>query len=399
MKTLIYTGMILCLVACNRIPPGSFKLEGSIKGGKDSDNILLYYYSIENGEVREISDTAKVINGKFLFEGNIGELTSASLCFDDTNPHAVIDTRMYLEPTTMKLRIDKNQPYTYELSGTKVEKENIELRKELESDKKIEYDVLMRVNEILKQMDPNSNNNLNMDSLINLLQDVKEHFGAVRLKMDSTYFNFIQRHNTYQIVPDLLYLLIKSEAFPGDTLKYIYNNLPEQSKTGLLGKLAFEQIESLALEKEIIPIKSFLIGKPAPDFTKTDFSGKTIRLSDFNKKNFVLLDFWASWCIPCVEGISTLKNIYNKYGEKGLSIISISIDSDSSSWLKALNAYHLDKWPQILNGKDDVASKYNVEAIPHFTLIDKQGKVVIDGVSGDQLITIDKILEDNIGKK
>jgi len=137
MKTLIYTGMILCLVACNRIPPGSFKLEGSIKGGKDSDNILLYYYTLKNGEVQEIGDTTKVINGKFLFEGNIGELTAASLCFDDTNSHVVIDARMYLEPTTMKLRIDKNQPYTYELSGTKVEKENIELRKELESDKKI----------------------------------------------------------------------------------------------------------------------------------------------------------------------------------------------------------------------------------------------------------------------
>jgi len=79
--------------------------------------------------------------------------------------------------------------------------------------------------------------------------------------------------------------------------------------------------------------------------------------------------------------------------------LSISLDSDSSSWLKALNAYQLDKWSQILNIKDDVAFKYNVEAIPHFTLIDKQGKVVIDGVSGDQLITIDKILEDNIGKK
>ena len=396
MKTLIYTGMILCLIACNRIPPGSFKLEGSIKGGKDSDTIILYYYTLKNGEVQEIGDTAKVINGKFLFEGNIGELTAASLCFDDTNSHVVIDVRMYLEPTTMKLRIDKNQPYTYELSGTKVEKENIELRKELGSCEKIEYVLLTRINEILKQMHPNNNNNFNGDSLINLFQDVREHYGTVRLKMDSTYLNFIQRHNTYQIVPDLLYLLAKSETVPVDTLKYIYNNLPEQSKSGLMGKLVFEQIESLALQKETVPTESILIGKPAPDFTKTDFSGKTIRLSDFNKKNFVLLDFWASWCIPCVEGISTLKDIYNKYGERGLSIISISLDSDSSSWLKALNAYHLDKWTQILNIKDDVALKYNVEAIPHFTLIDEQGKIVIDGVGGEQLNKVYKILDDNI---
>jgi len=79
-----------------------------------------------------------------------------------------------------------------------------------------------------------------------------------------------------------------------------------------------------------------------------------------------------------------------------LSIISISLDSDSSSWLKALNAYQLDKWTQILNIKDDVALKYNVEAIPHFTLIDEQGKIVIDGVGGEQLNKVYKILDDNI---
>jgi len=390
-------------MACNNTHSNSFKLEGSIENAKDSDNILLYYYLLKNGEWQEIGDTAKIINGKFLFEGNIEELTAASLCFEDTGAHVVIDARMYIEPTTMKLRINKDQPYAYKLSGTTVEKENMELRKETESYEKSLYEDLKRIDKVIKQISSNDNNNPALDSLINLMQSVKEHYSSIRLKIDSMYFDFILRHNTYQIVPDLLYLLTKSETVPVDTLKRIYNNLPEQSKIGLMGKFAFKQIESFKSESEEVPTEDPLIGKTAPDFTRKDFSGKTIKLSDFKNKNYVLLDFWASWCLPCVEGIPKIKDLYNKYNKKGLTIISISFDKDDDSWRNAINKYQLKAWTQILQAEDknnsvantdDINLMYNVEAIPHFVLIDKQGKIIVNGIGGEQLDIIDKMLRD-----
>jgi thiol-disulfide isomerase/thioredoxin len=398
--------IIISLVACNRISSNSFKLEGLIEGAEDGETLVLYYSIQKNNEWHEIADTAKIINGKFLFEGNIEELTAAELSFG-YNSYVPISVRIYLEPTIMTLRIHKSQPYAYELSGTKVEKENIELRKELEADEKIYDKGLARINNLLRQINSPIDNPAVLDSLINLFQTEKEHTGATAIKIGKTYLDFILKHNTYRIVPDLLYLLTKKELFSMDTLKTIYNNLPEQSKTSLMGKLAFNQIEYVESESEkdtdTDTSKDTLIGNPAPDFTRKDFFGKTISLSDFKNKRFVLLDFWASWCAPCIREIPKIKKLYNTYSEKGLTIISISKDEDTTKWMNAIDKYKLDQWPQILGmpnenndgfTNDDIASVYHADAIPHFIFIDKQGKIIAiwEYLGEEQLIEMDKIL-------
>jgi len=375
--------MIFSIAACNNTPPNTFKLEGFAEGVKDSENITLYYSSLQNGEWYEIADTTKIINGKFLFEGNIDELTAAELVLDGFD--VVISARLYLEPTTMKLRINKNEPYAYKLTETKVEKESIELRKELESYEKIFHEDLLSIDDIQSKMFLNNNNISIQDSLENNYSQIAEELKLTTQKMNKIRLDFILRHNSYQIVPNLLYLIRNTISV--DTLKNIYDNLPKRSKTSLLGKFAIKQIENLESEKNTTKDieEDTLIGKSAPDFTRKDFSGKTIRLSDYKNKNFILLDFWASWCIPCIREIPKIKDLHSKYSEKGLEIISISADEDNDSWLNAINKYQLGAWPQILSvedknnsvfNKDDISFMYNVESIPHFIFIDKQGKII-----------------------
>jgi len=154
------------MVSCRNTPHNSFNLEGYAEGIKDSENIILYYNSLQNGEWYEIADTTKIINGKFSFKGKIDELTVAELCFEEPE-QVVISIRLFLEPTKMKLRIDKNKPFLYKLSGTKVEKENIELRKEFESYDKIFHEKLLYISEILSHIQLNYNNIPVRDSLIN----------------------------------------------------------------------------------------------------------------------------------------------------------------------------------------------------------------------------------------
>jgi thiol-disulfide isomerase/thioredoxin len=310
----------------------------------------------------------------------------------------------------MTLRINKSQPYAYKLSGTKVEKENIELRKELEADEKIYYKGLARMDNLLKQINKQIKSPIDnpavLDSLINLFQTEKEHTGATAIKIGKAYLDFILKHNTYRIVPDLLRLVAVSELFPMDTLKTIYNNLPEQSKTSLMGKLALKEIEDVEREseKDTDTSEDTLTGNPAPDFTRKDFFGKTISLSDFKNKHFVLLDFWASWCAPCIREIPKIKNLYNTYSEKGLTIISISIDKDTTKWMNAIDKYKLGQWPQILGmpnenndgfTNDDIASVYHADAIPHFIFINKQGKIIAiwEYLGEEQLIEMDKMLK------
>ena len=399
MKIIIYILSIISLIACNTTPSNSFFLEGSVENVEDDENILLYYFSLKNNEWYEQCDTAKIINGNFLFKGNIDELTAAELCFEEPD-NVVISSRLFLEPTTMKLRINKNQPYAYELSGTKIEKENIELRKELEPDEIIFYKNLFYIDEILKQLSFHYNNATAMDSLSNLFRQLLTEQAAINNRKNRTRLDFILRHNTYQIVPDLLLSLAKSDSIPIDTIRQIYNNLPEQTKTSLMGKLALTQIEFQENKK-----KSF-VGCQAPDFTRKDTSGRIITLSEFKNKNFILLDFWGSWCAPCIEAMvgdnPKVKNLYDKYNENGLVIIGISLDEDVDRWRNTINRYKLDQWPQILSfiqnenksafNYEDLSVLYNIKKVPYYVFINKEGNIVArwESLDEEQLIELDR---------
>jgi thiol-disulfide isomerase/thioredoxin len=97
------------------------------------------------------------------------------------------------------------------------------------------------------------------------------------------------------------------------------------------------------------------IGNLAPDFKATTLNQKDIVLSQFKASSVVLLDFWASWCVPCRQSIPYLKVVYHKYHTKGLSRIAVSVDEDRKKWIDAVNQdstnmwYHISpaaKWPK-----------------------------------------------------
>lgn len=365
---------IMVLTSCQKSPSELFVLEGQVENLKDSTTIELAYYSMINNKRQRTIDSAIVIDGKFRFEGEIEELTAAQLYFPD-----IAAARIYMEPTKMELWIDRNAPYAYKLSGTKVEVENRDLRKYTgHIDKNIFQNLTSTLNEI-KQYNLLKENAPDRDSLKNVINN---HFAEINIykgAKDSVLYNFISQHPSYQIAPDLLYLLLEEGTFDVDTIKPLYSILPKQIKNSIMGKFTAYKI------KEEENKKNSSVGGIAPDFTRESFSGKPIRLSDFRNKNYVLLDFWASWCIPCLKEIPNVKKLYGKYQSKGLEVIGVSLDDDKSSWLEAVNKQNLNEWPQILSKeqqdksvfeKDDLSEIYNFDGIPFYILIDKNGKVI-----------------------
>ena len=119
-------------------------------------------------------------------------------------------------------------------------------------------------------------------------------------------------------------------------------------------------------------------GTYAPDFETTNPSGKKIKLSDL-KGRIVLLDFWASWCLPCRMANPELVDLYQRYNEYGFEIFSISLDTKKEAWEKAIRNDGL-IWPfhgSDLKGWDNGTGKlYQVEAIPATFLIDENGQVL-----------------------
>jgi thiol-disulfide isomerase/thioredoxin len=120
------------------------------------------------------------------------------------------------------------------------------------------------------------------------------------------------------------------------------------------------------------------LGSIAPDFIVTDTSGMIIKLSDF-KNEYLLIDFWASWCGPCRANNPSLKKIYQKYRDKGLRILSISIDKDSDDWKNAIRKDGMN-WIQAadLSGpKSKIATQYGAEAIPLYILLDHNKRIIL----------------------
>ena len=118
------------------------------------------------------------------------------------------------------------------------------------------------------------------------------------------------------------------------------------------------------------------VGKPYVDVKGFDLNDKEIALSDFvGKGDVVLVDFWASWCGPCRKKLPEIKTIYQKYKDKGLVIVGISLDDDKDKWLKTTKEEAIE-WPQLSNLKkweESARIAYGVNLIPYTILIGKDG--------------------------
>lgn len=137
-------------------------------------------------------------------------------------------------------------------------------------------------------------------------------------------------------------------------------------------------------------------GNKAIDFSLPDTTGKELKLSD-HFGNYLLLDFWASWCGPCRRENPNLVRVYQKFHSKGFDIFGVSLDSKKENWKKAIQNDHL-TWTHVSDlqyWNSKAAGLYGIRAIPSNVLIDPKGIIVARNLEGEDL---EKKLEEIFGK-
>jgi thiol-disulfide isomerase/thioredoxin len=128
-------------------------------------------------------------------------------------------------------------------------------------------------------------------------------------------------------------------------------------------------------------------GSQAPEFSQADTSGVQVSLSSFRGK-YVLLDFWGSWCVFCRKEHPNLIKEYEKYKEKGFTILSVAADEDRDKWLGAIRKDGIGRWTHVSDLKgmnNEVAKLYFVKSYPGNFLIDPNGIIIAQNLRGEDL--------------
>ena len=178
-------------------------------------------------------------------------------------------------------------------------------------------------------------------------------------------------------------------------------------------KVYFQKVVSLSNEFELIDtidirrVKSFIrtidhlnIGDPMIPFETNDIYGERVTLSKSEKK-VTLIDFWATWCRPCVQELPTLKRIFEKHGKKAnFRMIGVSLDKERSKLEEFITQEEI-SWTQIYeqvsegNRRDgDLVTLYNGYGLPTYYLIDKEGKIRYNFESRRQGINLEKLVDE-----
>lgn len=156
--------------------------------------------------------------------------------------------------------------------------------------------------------------------------------------------------------------------------KPMYDAFSQMAKNSHYGKILGDLINPVGFE-----------GKPAPLVDMKTDAGVATNLAALTKGHkYVLVDFWASWCAPCRKSIPNLKKAYEELKDKGLQMVSISIDKKEADWTKAQKEEQL-PWPSFLDN-GGTANAWKIQAIPAMFLLDENGVVIAENLSLEEMI-------------
>ena len=209
------------------------------------------------------------------------------------------------------------------------------------------------------------------------VESLREEFFELQEKMKTFNIDFVKENPNALISALVLDNLMRTKAIPVEEAQSLYDALTPEIKNTKPGK---------SVDKLLKSSKSTEVGQIAPEFSAPTPTGDMLALGDIKSK-VTLIDFWAAWCRPCRMENPNIVSVYEKYKDKGLNVVGVSLDTKAEDWIKAIEKDGL-AWNHVSHLKrfqDPIAQLYNVNAIPAAFLLDENGVIVAKNLRGPAL--------------
>lgn len=353
MKKIVFV-LILCpLIVCAQKKAKTFTITGKLAGFPDGTEVRL----VRNGENQDLAKTT-ISKNNFLLKGSVKEPVLCFLIIGNNNP-----VELYVENNKIAISSDQTSPGKYIITGSASHLDFtgfadlfIPLAQQLSA-----------LTNVINSTPPGPDHDGLMNTYTNMQQGLQKQIDKfVKDKPHSVVAAFVL-NITYQFNEDVT------------LLENRFNLLDESVRKSEAGK----QLEVLIADKKV-----GAVGTQALDFTQPDTTGTPVSLSSFRGR-YVLVDFWASWCLPCrYENPNVVEN-FRKFNNKNFTVLGVSLDKpgQKEKWIEAIKTDSL-TWSHVsdLQFWNNAAAKlYHIQGIPQNLLLDPDGKIIAKNLRGSAL--------------
>ncbi len=350
------------MAGCGSQPENQCTLNGTVNG-LEGEWIHLTYTVQDTVMVK---DSTRIANGTFVFNRALeAPVVGATLYVGDPEDYRNVKyAGVFLEPGEMAIALDTAEFNKPTITGSASQAENDSLNAAMNK----VYDSLQALRDSMQSTADEARKAMltaQADSLSEAAEQMRTEF------VKSHPASFVAAHNLIYLTGRTGYVELKS----------IYDNLSAEVKQ--YANLADVRAELAALERT-------QPGRPAPLFRALSWKGDSIGIADLKGK-YVLLDFWASWCVPCRKSFPHVKELYKKYHAKGFEVFCVA-DNDNSEdkWREAIEKDGVQDFYHVLRGlkwdkskglagmdhSNDISDLYAIHFLPTKYLIDKEGNII-----------------------